>query len=806
MDHTENVASALSNERLGKIVEGSASEVYVFALADFKFILVNRGARENMLYSMDELRDLTPWDLKPQLSKDAFIEMVAPLVHGDVPVLEFNTIHRRKDGTDYDVSVQLQLIRTDDSPPVFFAAIQDVTSRNRVERELRDVSSRLNAILDNTTMAVFVMDDCQHCIFMNSAAEKLTGYSYEETRGRPLHDVIHHSYPDGRHFPIHECAIDRALPEENQVMGEEVFVHKNGSFYPVGFTASPIRNDENIAVGTIVEVRDISQELVARDALHRFNDSLQHKVAEAIAQRKQVEEQLLQAQKMEAIGQLTGGIAHDFNNLLQVVGGSLELLARDIGDNPRAMKRLENAMGGVARGAKLASHLLSFGRQQPLQPQPINVGKLLRGMNEMLARTLEETIEVETIVGAGLWNCMIDAAQVENAILNLAINARDAMDGHGKLTIEAGNASLDDKYVQVHGDVAPGQYVMLAVTDTGSGMAPEVVEKAFNPFFTTKEPGSGTGLGLSMVYGLVKQSGGHISIYSEVGVGTTVRVYLPRTRAVEEAETDMVLSMPAVKFGKADTILVVEDDEIVRATAVETLQELGFTVLQATNADHALAVVESGVKIDLLFTDVVMPGNLRSPELARRAKQILPDIAVLFTSGYTENAIVHAGRLDHGVDLLSKPYTGDQLVQKIQRVMAKTRATDVAVSQSIAPLQASDLRVLVVEDEALIRINLADMLDSLGAYVTQAAVLADAKEAFAAGDFDIIITDISLPDGSAENWVDDIVAQGHQGVIISSGHPPNGILASLVERRSVSVLSKPYELRDVERCIGERNI
>jgi PAS domain S-box-containing protein len=806
MDHTGNVASALSNERLGKIVEGSASEVYVFALANFKFILVNRGARENMLYSMEELRDLTPWDIKPEISKDAFVEMIAPLVSGEIQVLEFNTIHRRKDGTDYDVAVQLQLIRTDDSPPVFFAAIQDVTSRNRIERELRDVSSRLNAILDNTTMAVFVMDDRQQCIFMNSAAEKLTGYSFEETRSRPLHDVIHHSYPDGRHFPIHECAIDRALPEENQVMGEEVFVHKDGSFYPVGFTASPIRNDDNIAIGTIVEVRDISEELVARDALHRFNDSLQHKVAEAIAQRKQVEEQLLQAQKMEAIGQLTGGIAHDFNNLLQVVGGSLELLARDIGDNPRAMKRLENAMGGVARGAKLASHLLSFGRQQPLQPQPINVGKLLRGMNEMLARTLEETVEVETIVGAGLWNCMIDAAQVENAILNLAINARDAMNGHGKLTIEAGNASLDDSYAQVHGDVVPGQYVMLAVTDTGSGMAPEVVEKAFNPFFTTKEPGSGTGLGLSMVYGLVKQSGGHISIYSELGVGTTVKVYLPRTRAAEEADTDIALRMPAAKFGKSDTILVVEDDEIVRATAVETLQELGFTVLQATNADHALAVVESGVKIDLLFTDVVMPGTLRSPELARRAKQILPDIAVLFTSGYTENAIVHAGRLDHGVELLSKPYSSSQLVQKIQRVMAKTRATDVAASQSIAPLQTSDLRVLVVEDEALIRINLADMLDSLGADVTQAALLADAKEAFAAGAFNIIITDISLPDGSAENWVDDIVAQGHQGVIISSGHPPNGIVASLVERRAVSVLNKPYELRDVERCIGERNI
>lgn len=806
MENIKNRALSLSNERLGQIVEGSASEVYVFAQDDCRFILVNKGARENLLYSMEELRQLTPWDIKPEINRAQFLDLIAPLIDGQTPVLEFNTVHRRKDGTIYDVAVQLQLIRSDDADPVFFAAIQDVTSRKSIERELRDVSGRLNAILDNTTMSVFVMDDRQQCVFMNSAAEKLTGYSFDETRGRPLHDVIHHSYPDGRHFPISDCAIDRALPEENQVMGEEVFVHKNGAFYPVGFTASPIRNENGEAIGTIVEVRDISEELVARDALHRFNDSLQHKVAEAIAQRKQAEEQLLQAQKMEAIGQLTGGIAHDFNNLLQVVGGSLELLARDIGDNPRAVKRLENAMGGVARGAKLASHLLSFGRQQPLQPQPINVGKLLRGMNEMLARTLEETIEVETIVGAGLWNCMIDAAQVENAILNLAINARDAMNGHGKLTIEAGNASLDDKYVQLHGDAEPGQYVMLAVTDTGSGMTPDVVEKAFNPFFTTKEPGSGTGLGLSMVYGLVKQSGGHINIYSEVDVGTTVRVYLPRTRAAEETNTEMALSTPPANFGKADTILVVEDDAIVRATAVETLQELGFTVLQATNADHALAVVESGVKIDLLFTDVVMPGTLRSPELARRAKQILPDLGVLFTSGYTENAIVHAGRLDHGVELLSKPYTSDQLVQKIQRVMAKAHREDAPISEDVVPLPASDLRVLVVEDELLIRMNLADMLEAIGAEVMQAAMLADAQAAFATGAFDIIITDISLPDGSAENWVGDIVAQGHQGVIISSGHPPNGILASLVDRKVVSVLSKPYDLRDVERCIGERTI
>ena len=803
--------SLMSNERLGQIVEDSASEVYVFSVNDCRFTLVNRGARENLQFSMAELRDLTPWDLKPEISEPEFMDLIQPLVSGNLHVLNFNTVHRRKDGTDYDVAVQLQLIRTQDAPPVFFAAIQDVTNRNKIERELRDVSGRLNAILHNTMMAVFVMDDSQQCVFMNSAAEKLTGYTFEETQGRPLHDVIHHSYPDGRHFPLHECAIDRALPEENQTVGEETFVHRDGHFYPVGFTASPIRNDDGVAIGTIVEVRDISNELAARDAMHRFNDSLQVKVAEAIEERKRAEEQLLQSQKMEAIGQLTGGIAHDFNNLLQVIGSSLELLARDIGDNPRARQRLENAMGGVARGAKLASHLLSFGRQQPLQPKSSNVGRMLKGMSEMLTRSLGETVEVETIADESVWNCMIDAAQLENAVLNLAINARDAMDGHGKLTIEAGNAILDERYASAHADLTPGQYVMLAVTDTGSGMSPEVLAKAFNPFFTTKEPGSGTGLGLSMVYGLVKQSGGHINIYSEVGVGTTVRMYLPRTRSAEDTDIEEPLSIFPHQTVSAETILVVEDDAIVRSTAVETLREFGFTVLEAINAEQALTIIESGAKVDLLFTDVVMPGTLRSPELARRAQEILPDIGVLFTSGYTENAIVHSGRLDEGVELLSKPYTNDQLFQKIGRVRAKMRKADSAAQPEVqtqpevqSQPETGDLRVLIVEDEILIRMNLAEMLYEVGADVTEAGTLADAQATFAAHAFDIVITDISLPDGSAEDWVIELVAGGHSGVVISSGHPAEGELAQHIAVKSVGVLSKPYDLSDVERCIAER--
>ena len=519
---------------------------------------------------------------------------------------------------------------------------------------------------------------------------------------------------------------------------------------------------------------------------------------------------MLQSQKMEAIGQLTGGIAHDFNNLLQVIGGSLELLARDVGDDSRARQRLENAMGGVARGAKLASHLLSFGRQQPLQPKSSNVGRLLKGMSEMLARSLGETIEVDTIADENIWNCMIDAAQVENAILNLAINARDAMNGHGKLTIEAGNAILDDRYASGHPDLAAGQYVMLAVTDTGSGMPPEILEKVFDPFFTTKEPGSGTGLGLSMVYGLVKQSGGHVNIYSEVDVGTTVRIYLPRTSSAEDADLEAPFSHMTHKTASAEKILVVEDDAIVRTTAVETLREFGFTVLDAANAERALAIIESGAKVDLLFTDVVMPGTLRSPELARRARAILPNIGVLFTSGYTENVIVHSGRLDEGVELLSKPYTNDQLFQKIGRVMAKMQKTEMAV-QSEPRIRSKihvgaegPLRVLIVEDEILIRMNLAEMLLELGADVKEAGTLSEARAVFGEGDFHIVITDISLPDGNAENWVTELVSTGHSEVIISSGHSPEPELAQQIAAKTVGVLSKPYELRDVERCLSDR--
>jgi signal transduction histidine kinase/DNA-binding response OmpR family regulator len=398
------------------------------------------------------------------------------------------------------------------------------------------------------------------------------------------------------------------------------------------------------------------------------------------AERLKIEQVLRQSQKMEAVGKLTGGVAHDFNNLLQVIGGNLQLLTKDVAGNEKAEQRLRNALAGVSRGSKLAAQLLAFGRRQALAPKVVNLGRFVRGLDDLLRRALGDGVEIETVISGGLWNTLVDPSQVENAILNLAINARDAMRAHGRLTIEAGNASLTNEHAAGHGDVTPGQYVMLAVTDTGCGMTPDIVEQVFEPFFTTKPEGQGTGLGLSMVYGFVKQSGGHIKIYSEPGEGTTIRLYLPRASGAEDVAAD---SDAGPITGGTETVLVVEDDDEVRTTVVELLTDLGYGVLKARDAQSALAIIESGSAVDVLFTDVVMPGPVRSPELARQARVRLPKVAVLFTSGYTDDAIVHGGRLDQGIDLLSKPYTREALARKIRQVLRnqQQRATGVMASQ-----------------------------------------------------------------------------------------------------------------------------
>jgi len=569
-------------------------------------------------------------------------------------------------------------------------------------------------------------------VAVNPAFTRLLGWEELEVIGTSLYKLIH---PDDMAASMAEMA---SLAEGRHTFKfENRTLCKGGGHAILSWTAVP---DERYvhAVG-----RDMTAERAAADEMRRTAAALQ------------------QSQKMEAIGKLTGGVAHDFNNLLQVISGNLQLLGGDVKGNARAEKRLEQALAGVTRGAKLASYLLAFGRRQALDPRVVKIGRFIAGMEDMLRRTLGEEIEVETVISGGLWNTLVDTAQVENAVLNLCINARDAMNGVGRLTIEVGNAMLDDQYAATHPELAAGQYVMIAISDTGSGMTPEVLAQAFDPFFSTKPEGKGSGLGLSMVYGFARQSGGHVKIYSEPGSGTTVKLYLPRSTDVEDApappETRAVV-------GGQETILVAEDDDGVRATVVEMLSELGYRVVKANDAASALSIIDSGLPIDLLFTDVVMPGALRSPELARKARERLPGIAVLFTSGYTENAIVHGGRLDAGVDLLGKPYTREALARKVRHVLANRQHQAQLAVQPPAPAAASrdaaaareggapaaGLRIVLVEDERELRETTTELLELLGHTVLPAGDAAAALGVLDGGAVDVMITDISLPDLSGE--------------------------------------------------------
>jgi signal transduction histidine kinase/CheY-like chemotaxis protein len=405
-----------------------------------------------------------------------------------------------------------------------------------------------------------------------------------------------------------------------------------------------------------------------------------------MTKRAQAEGVLREAQKMQAIGQLTGGIAHDFNNLLQVILGNLEFVRAKLDGDVKLQTRIERATWAAQRGATLTAQLLAFARKQPLAPAAIDLAATMPDLIPLLRRTLGEHIDVRYVETAGLWPAMADPAQLESAVLNLALNARDAMPGGGRLTIELGNKVLDEAYARDNAEVIPGDYAMVAVSDTGHGMTPDVVRRVFEPFFTTKPDGKGTGLGLAMVFGFVKQSGGHVKIYSEPGEGTTVKVYLPRAvRAVAAASSRSTAPVDLPR-GSA-TVLVVEDEAAVREIACAILEDLGYRVLEAADGEEGLRVFGlHAAEIDLLLTDVVLPGKVRGRELSDGITAIRPEVKVMFMSGYTENSIVHHGRLDDGVHLIGKPFKREQLARKVAEVLGRSSAS-VDATPNVIPLR-----------------------------------------------------------------------------------------------------------------------
>jgi PAS domain S-box-containing protein len=521
----------------------------------------------------------------------------------------------------------------------FFSG-RDMTGQIRAEEGLRDSERMARGIIDTALDAFVQMDERGVVIDWNRQAEAIFGWRREEAVGKLLAELI---VPDA-HRERHTQGLARFLDTaEPRILGKRLLIEarrRDGEEIKIELSVTALRRRDGYLFNGFM--RDMTDKLAA-------------------------DEQLRQAQKMDTVGQLTGGIAHDFNNILTVITGTIEILEDGVRGDPGLVEIARMIDEAAVRGAELTQRLLAFARRQPLQPRTTDINTLIVDAAKLLRPTLGEHIEVESVFEDDAWPALVDPSQLSTALINLALNARDAMPDGGKLVLETGNVHLDDSYARAHAEVQPGPYVMIAVSDTGQGIPAAIRDKVFDPFFTTKGVGKGTGLGLSMVYGFIKQSNGHIKIYSEEGHGTTIKIYLPRAgEQVEDAAAQPTLAIE----GGSETILVVEDDPLVRNYVAAQLASLGYTTLTAANGAEALARIDDGEEFDLLFTDVIMPGAMNGRQLADEAVRRRPGIAVLFTSGYTENAIVHHGRLDPGVLLLAKPYRKSDLARMVRTALA----------------------------------------------------------------------------------------------------------------------------------------
>jgi PAS domain S-box-containing protein len=521
----------------------------------------------------------------------------------------------------------------------------DMVRRLHAEEQLRQSETKYRQLFDSIPLPIFAIDRATlRYVEVNEAAVEKYGFSHAEFAGMHISDI---RPPEDVPFMLRYM---ESVRNEAQYGGEFRHRLKSGELIDVDVTGHNIDLDGRQA--TIVLANDITARKAAQRAL-----------AES-------EQQLRQAQKLEAIGQLTGGIAHEFNNILTVITGTIEVLADGVTHNPTLVTIARLIDDAAQRGADLTRGLLAFARRQSLEPRATDINALVAGASKLLRSTLGEHIEIRSKLDAELWPAFVDPSQLTTALLNLAINARDAMAEGGVLALETANIELDEAYARAADDVKPGAYVMIAVSDTGGGIPEAIREKVLEPFFTTKEVGKGTGLGLSMVYGFIKQSGGHLQIYSEQGYGTSVKIYLPRADA---QASDAPPVAPEV-VGGSETILVVEDDALVRTYVTQQLHGLGYKTRVAANAAEALAIVEEGFRFELLFTDIVMPGPMNGRALATEVRKRRPGVRILFTSGYTDEAAVQGGRLDPGAVLLSKPYRTAELARKIREALERAPA------------------------------------------------------------------------------------------------------------------------------------
>ncbi|MBP0590091.1 PAS domain S-box protein [Paraburkholderia sp. LEh10] len=682
----------------------------------------------------------------------------------------------RKDGTLFWANVVLTAL---------YSPQGELLGYGRVVRDISDKKSATDAALESdrrfrllvqgvNDYAIFMLSPEGYVTNWNPGARRIKGYTDEQIIGS--HFSCFYT-PEDAAAGVPRRGLETAA-REGRWEAEGWRVRRDGSRFWAHVVIDAIRDEGGALIGFAKITRDITERRQAAELL------------------EQTRKALFQSQKMEALGKLTGGVAHDFNNVLQVLRGNLELLgARH--DDGWSRARIGRAIEAVERGSKLASQLLAFGRRQALLPIVVNLGDVLRGMEDLLRRALGERVRVkihESHVGGRLWNVLVDTHQLENVVLNLAINSRDAMPSGGVLTLGLSNAALDARAAATM-QIGAGEYVKMTVTDTGSGMNAEVAERAFDPFFTTKPEGQGTGLGLSMAYGFVLQSGGHIELASTPGVGTTITIYLPRSTqppTVRPPAHDEAGSEDELRG--VETVLVVEDDRRVQLTVVDMLSQLGYAVLTANDATEALTVLRSGAKVDLLFSDVVMPGPLLSPEMARQALLMRPSLKVLFASGHTRDTMGLDAQLQHGADLLQKPYSRMQLARKVRGMFDGSTGAQ----REAAP---AALNILVVEDEAAARDALCELLGLLGHAYEAAGNGEEALQVLQRQPFDVLLTDLTLPGMSGIDLARAAVGMGAaRRVVFASGMeaPPHG--ASLPFEWTA--LRKPYSFDQLKEALA----